>query len=218
MSINAAREYVNMTPVRLDDAWIGPAASTLGRAFEDEPVGKLLTANPAERLGKTTAICRFVVSYGLRYGEVWTTSSRIEGVAVWLPSDVSDYGLLRCLPTGMLSTACRIGIPATMRIENMDGCFLRQRRIHAPFPHLYLAILGVDPMHQGKGYSRTLLSPILARLDTLDMPCALETQNERNVPLYEHFGFELLDRTTLTGLNMESWCMLRRWRGMKSAR
>jgi hypothetical protein len=40
---------------------------------------------------------------------------------------------------------------------------------------------------------------MLERLDRKGTPCYLNTQNEKNVGLYEHFGFQVVDRQMIPG-------------------
>jgi ribosomal protein S18 acetylase RimI-like enzyme len=60
-------------------------------------------------------------------------------------------------------------------------------------PHYYLELLGVDAQFQGKGYASKLVKPVLAHADRSRRYCYLETQNEKNVALYQHYGFEVVD-------------------------
>ena len=58
-------------------------------------------------------------------------------------------------------------------------------------PHWYLAILGTDPPHQGKGVGGALLAPVLTRCDTEGTGAYLESSKPDNVPYYERFGFRV---------------------------
>jgi ribosomal protein S18 acetylase RimI-like enzyme len=81
---------------------------------------------------------------------------------------------------------------------------------HPQTPHYYLQVLGVDPMHQGKGWSRPLLQIILARADQEQMPVYLETAEESNLSLYRRYGFEVSKiLTDLPGEAPPLWCMWR---------
>ena len=79
----------------------------------------------------------------------------------------------------------------------------------APFQHWFLQIIGVDPAHQGKGYAGKLLNPMLARIDNEGLPCYLETHDQKDVSLYEHFGFKVIEESTVTGTSLTNWSMLR---------
>jgi ribosomal protein S18 acetylase RimI-like enzyme len=84
------------------------------------------------------------------------------------------------------------------------------RKQLAPFPHWYLAVLGVDPEFQGRGYAGHLLRPMLARLDRERLPAYLETTTEDYVAMYRHFGFEVIKEDTLPGSDTKMWVMIRK--------
>jgi ribosomal protein S18 acetylase RimI-like enzyme len=79
----------------------------------------------------------------------------------------------------------------------------------APFAHVYLQSLGVDPAFQGKVHAGRLLRHMLARLDAAGTPCYLDTLDEQNVALYEHFGFSVVETTKVPGSDAPMWAMLR---------
>jgi len=79
----------------------------------------------------------------------------------------------------------------------------------APFRHMYLQLLAVDPVHQGEGLSGRLLRPMFQRIDREGLPCFLETQAEKNVAIYRHFGFRVVEAGIVPGSNVHSWAMLR---------
>jgi ribosomal protein S18 acetylase RimI-like enzyme len=69
--------------------------------------------------------------------------------------------------------------------------------------HLY--VLGVRPEAQGQGVASSLVRPVLAR-----HPSAwTETQNPRNVGLYEHLGFRVFGTEEVPRLGVRVWAMQR---------
>jgi hypothetical protein len=50
---------------------------------------------------------------------------------------------------------------------------------------------------------------MLARIDDEGLPCYLATCNPVNVPLYEHFGFEVVKVGTIPESDVGFWAMLR---------
>ena len=79
----------------------------------------------------------------------------------------------------------------------------------APFKHWFLQTIGVDPQFQGRGYASKLLTPMLSRIDEESLPCYLETLEEQNVGLYEHFGFKVIEESKVPNTNLTNWAMLR---------
>ena len=78
-----------------------------------------------------------------------------------------------------------------------------------PFRHWFLQTIGVDPQFQGKGYAGKLLKPMFARIDEEGLPCYLETLDETNVPLYKHFSFKVIEKSTRPQTSLTNWAMLR---------
>ena len=64
---------------------------------------------------------------------------------------------------------------------------------------------GYKPMQ----YAGALLRPVLARMDEDGLPCYLCTQNPENVPLYQHFGFEVVEEGTVPDSDIRHWAMMR---------
>ncbi|MFW9949842.1 MAG: GNAT family N-acetyltransferase, partial [Candidatus Thorarchaeota archaeon] len=62
--------------------------------------------------------------------------------------------------------------------------------------------------HQGKGWARALLNPMIVRADKDKLPCYLET-GERNVTLYEKFGFEVINRISVPKFDNDIYLMMR---------
>ncbi len=85
----------------------------------------------------------------------------------------------------------------------------RAEQHHPETPHWYLALLGVDPAAQGRGYGPHLTRPILDRCDAERTPAYLETGTERNVTLYRGLGFEVSDEFDLPRGGPPVWCMWR---------
>ena len=82
-------------------------------------------------------------------------------------------------------------------------------RYHPTEPHWYLPLIGVDTMQHGKGYGSALMAHALIQCDRDSKPAYLESTNQRNVPLYERHGFEVLG-TIQVGSSPPVFPMLRR--------
>ena len=199
----------DVAPIPMDSALVKKAGKLLGRAFQDDPVGSYHIPDPARRARLSHYKYEMVVRLGLSHGEVYITSDKMEGLAVWLPSDIS-VSWLRMIEMGawVLPFKFDIGFIKRMIKTNRHSNIMHHR--FAPFPHMYLGILGVEPEHQGNGYASNLLTPMLERLDRQQLPCYLDTEKEANVTLYEHFGFKVVDVSTHPGTDLKFWAMLRK--------
>jgi len=67
--------------------------------------------------------------------------------------------------------------------------------------HWHLGPIGVHPELQGRGVGKALLSSFLGAIDEQRIPAYLETDVDRNVSLYEQFGFGVIARANINGVN-----------------
>jgi ribosomal protein S18 acetylase RimI-like enzyme len=93
--------------------------------------------------------------------------------------------------------------PAFLPIERDRREHMRGRAF------IYLQIIGVAPRHQGKGFGGRLLRAIIAESEQEGRPLYLETETEENVRLYERFGFRVIRKLILPGLELPMWEMAR---------
>jgi len=200
------------TLLQLNKSHVKPAAAVLTRAFRNYPHLQYYFPNELEREKITSCFTYLDVFSGIRYGEIYATSSNLEGIAIWISSDnypLPFWKLLRSVPLPvLLSYAGHGGLRMRHILEHIDAI---HQRI-APFQHLFLLLIGVDPKFQGKGYASELIRPMLARLDEEGLPCYLGTLKEANIPLYEHFGFKSVKKTIIPKTSITYWSMLRETR------
>ncbi len=196
--------------VRLNKSQIKPVTEILARAFQDDPLFVYFFPDPSERAKRTPYQFQFLLRHAVAYGEVYATSPNLEGTALWLPSEKNNTSFWRKMRCGGLLMASRIGKEASSRRQHFLECTASVHKRHTSFRHWYLKIMGVDPVFQGKGYAGTLLKAMLARTDEEHLPCCLNTQNEKNVSFYQHYGFELVEETTIPGTEVSNWAMLRK--------
>jgi len=95
-------------------------------------------------------------------------------------------------------------------MQGFDQYIERKQAELAPVKHWYLAVLAVDPQHQGKGYASKLLNEMLSYIDEEGLPCYLETEGEKNIAMYQHFGFEAADEFAVPGMKDKLVAMLRK--------
>jgi GNAT superfamily N-acetyltransferase len=198
-----------MIPIMLEKEQIKPASEVLSRAFRDDPelLGFIPDASKRQRL--LLAMFRVALHHAIEKGEVYAVSPAIEGVAVWLPWNVPEISFWRLVRGGGLGLLFRGGWRFLRKMQKDEDFARELRQRLAPFPHWYLAVLGVDPEFQGRGLASRLLRPRLARLDRERLPAYLETTIKGYVALYRHFGFEVVREETLPGSGVKMWVMVR---------
>jgi ribosomal protein S18 acetylase RimI-like enzyme len=186
------------------------AGGVLSRAFLDDPLWSALMSDPQTRqamlaqmftgLAKTTAAANGVAE----------TTQGLVAVALWLGPG-KELGWWSMVRSGMSMPRFVMKLPAQDRRRMM--AVLRQmdqrRKELMPRPHWYLEAIGVEPQHQGAGFGSALVRAGMRRADWDKTPVYLETETEGNVGYYEHLGFEVVEQTIATGLNLPLWLMIR---------
>ena len=185
-------------------------AAVLGRAFTEYDLLKYYFQDEAERRAVAKTFGFIAILVCLKYGEVYASSEKLEGVAAWLPPGKAPFGgwqLIRSVP---LSVLFRFGRQGASRMQAYGRYVDNLHRKLVPYPHWYLQIIGVDPVYQGQGFSSRLVRPMLERIDWEQMPCFVETNTEKNVTIYKQFGFEVISEDKMPGTDVTSFAMLRK--------
>lgn len=125
---------------------------------------------------------------------------KLFGAAVWMPPNEwktdlrtqaviarSLFGVASPLDLARLGTALTYAETWHKKAEKVIG------------PHYYLAVLGVAPYYQGRGYGEALIQRMLDRCDQEGMPAYLEASSLRSVPLYRRKGFITLNKGQFPG-------------------
>ena len=68
-------------------------------------------------------------------------------------------------------------------------------------PHWHIGPIGVRPERQGHGIGKALLTVVLTTVDEAAIAWFLETDVDRNVELYERFGFTVTSREDIVGVD-----------------
>lgn len=147
--------------------------------------------------------------YGLLFGEVYVTAGPVEASAIWLPPSLirteeqSDRAGLT-LVVSAFSDGARARRDAV--VQDHD----RVRGAAQSVPHWYLVLIGVDPARQGLGLGSLLLRSGLSRVDQDGVECQLFTEQPRNVPIYQRYGFEIAVEGDLPDGGPHFWFTRRR--------
>jgi len=195
--------------VQLNKSYIKPATDALVRAFRNYQLLYYSFPDEIERKRIAPYFFQYALYYGIRYGETYTTSSNLEGVAIWIPSDNYPVTFWRLVHSVPLSVIFGLGREGGSRMRYTGEYIDVVHKRLAPFKHWFLQTIGVEPPFQGKGYAGKLLRPMFARIDKEGLPCYLETLDEANVQLHEHFGFKVIEKSTIPKTSLTNWAMLR---------
>ena len=185
-------------------------AAVLGRAFAKYELLRYYFPDENRRRAIADSFVLIALSVCLKYGEAYTTSEKMEGVAAWLPPGKAPFGGWQILRSVPLPTLLRFGRQGAARMQAYGRFVANLHRKLLPYPHWYLQVIGVDPPYQGRGFTSRLIRPMLERIDWERMPCALDTNIDKNVAIYRRFGFEVVSQDKMPGTPVTSFLMLRK--------
>ncbi|MGI9328797.1 MAG: GNAT family N-acetyltransferase [Pseudomonadales bacterium] len=180
------------------------AGNIIAESFADDPVNLWVFGNQA---GMTGYYRRAAKQLYLRKGYGHRFSG--DGCTLWLPPGVS-----KTIPPWQ-----SLGIAASMLRHSGIGAIARGSALdaglasrHPDEPHHYLFAIGTRPAMQGRGIGKQLMNAGLAHADADRLPAYLESSKQDNVPFYQHFGFEVMQRFVPTEGAPPLWLMWREGR------
>ena len=195
-----------LIPLGMDD--IESTTDLLTEAFLNEPPITHLFPGARQRT-RVGYFMRFQCAYALLFGEGYGTAAK-DGAALWLPPGKTAMTYGRMCRAGLFFAPLKLGLTALGRIKDLADLMGKHHKQSAPMPHYYLFLMGVRPAAKGKGVARLLLDGMLEKIDAERLPVYLETQKEKNVGLYQKFGFEVVAEESFRKLEgLRNWGMLR---------
>ena len=203
------------TLIRLKKSQAEVAANVLARAFENNPVCMAFFPDATKRLIQTYHLMRHSIRYCMRYGEVYTTSAKLEGICLWQLRDRKEEREQASNSSRIYENWNSFGLwlglgKGLERVKSLYEYVFSTHDELMPMRHWYLYTIGVDPKFQGQGFGSHLIRIMLARIDKEQLLCYLDTNTEENVGLYEHFGFKIVRRYQIPGSDVINWSMVRK--------
>lgn len=178
----------------------------LADAFQEDPLNTFVEPDPQRRYHKGLWLYGKIVELVHERGLVNEIPGK--GAALWLKPGSSGISLRDCLRMGMLQWPVKLGLGATRRLVQANtGLGQLPPETHNP-SYWYLFILAVDESARGQGIMRKLLQPVLDESDRTGVPIRLETNRAKNVTIYEHFGFHVVNHSDQIP-TLEQWNLIR---------
>lgn len=191
-----------------DTGW---ASKVLEKAFYTDPMLNFIYGKTINEPGKLNSFFRATFRYAALFGECYSTPDG-DGILMMLPPDQTNMTIGKMFKAGMLAGFFKMGWASLSRSMALMDFVEKQHKAATPFDHYYIMTMGVLPDRQGKGVGRKLMEKALEIVDTNNMPCFLETQSKKNVPIYQRFGFEIVSDKEFQNGKLNNWGMLRQKR------
>jgi len=152
------------------------ASAVLADAFQHDPLWNKIFEGESNIDLKFRACFEIPIKFCYKFGEVYATSKNLEGIAAWVPGNISHMTMWRMIRSGAIFPGMKIGAKAGKKMkpifdplekdrkENMKGRFF-----------IYLFIIGVATEFQGQGFAGKLLRALIDKCDKSLIPIYLET-------------------------------------------
>lgn len=177
--------------------------TVLGRAYAGDPVWSWVYPQ-SDRSRRLARMFRSLLRATRDRGATVLTDQATRGAAIWQRSDDRGLGVLGNLRMGTSMVA------SGARVRRGQAVMRAIERRHPKEPHWYLAVLGIDPTHQGEGIGSALVRHVLDDPANVGEPAYLETETPANVPFYERHGFRVVGELDVPGGGPHLWLMWRR--------
>ncbi len=171
-----------------------PISETLARAFLDDPLICFFLPDEASRPRKMPRLFRVLFKLGMPFGTCDVTTG-YEAAAIWRPPGRWQIPLYQYFTNGIEFHAlfgARNGLKVMSAMDQIE-------KRHPREPHYYLQAIGTDPAKQGKGFGGIAMRRHLAIADEKRLPAYLESSKEKNIPIYQSFGFEVTGEIQIPG-------------------
>ena len=185
------------------------AAYVISQAFEDDPLISYVLPFKATRVKTLIKFFRLYGELGIKNQRGYGVGEPLQAVAYWKSPDqknmsISVKSIGKLLP--LLFTMYPIGyLRAKPILEKIDSMHAQ----YANEPHYYLDNIGVLPSARGRGLSSKLIRPFLDMADSQKVIAYTDTVTASNVPLYEHFGFECVEKSLIPRAGVTVWALRR---------
>ena len=200
----------NLYKLTSDD--VKKACVVAGNAFQDDPV--MVFVYPDEEERKQNAQYGFytLYNYSIKHGLAYATSENLEGITLWLPPDKVYHSTWTMMRYGGFYTMRKVGLKLkVMKRTMMVFNYEEERHKHlVPYDHWYFQNIAVKPEEQGKGYGGLLISTMLKTIESEGLPVYVDTNTEKNVSIYQKYGFEIIEHGIIPETPIPLWCMLRK--------
>lgn len=189
------KEVERLADVAMDAYKDYPLHNWLSNGRYDEKASKLIMLISLKTMTKDAVI--------------YADSPEMNGFAIWLPFGFEGSKTMPFLMNGALKLIAHSGFGILGRMITYENFAMKLKKKYTDNVDWYLYNLSIKKDAQGKGIASKLMKPMLEFCDQEAMQCYLETNKESNVPLYEHYGFELKETALVPKSNVTHYSMVR---------
>lgn len=177
-------------------------------AYQDYPLHNWFTKGTYDPLA-SKLIMQTTLMAMKKDAVIYADSEMLNGFAVWIPMGFTGSKTIPFLLNGGIKLLLHSGVGIIGKLLTYETFAMKLKKKYTGHIDWYLYNLSVKKEAQGKGIAKKLLQPMLEFCDDEKMITYLETNKESNVPLYEHFGFELRETNQIPYSSIQHYSMVR---------
>ena len=182
-------------------------ANVAGSAYENYPL-HMYVYNGKYDLESTKQTIRVNLYSMFDVGIIYADSEELNGFVILLPPGYTGIKTLSFIWNGGFKIIYNAGITAFKKMVDFESFAMDLKKKYTNHEDWYVYNLCVDKKAQGKKIASKLMKPIINYFITNKKICYLETNADSNVPIYEHFGFKVLEKTMVPNSNAPHYAML----------
>jgi ribosomal protein S18 acetylase RimI-like enzyme len=192
-----------LTPADLEQI-----TAIMAQAFCADPAWTYVVPQIQHRQATLAKLFRGLVRLYIRNQQGYGVGDPLQGVAIWSVPHQHPASPLALLGFETFKLLLTPGIWAvskrSLQVARATAA-LKKKYVHEP--HYYLEALAVAPEAQRQGLASKLVRPFLAQAAAQSLNVYLDTFNEANVRIYEHYGFVCRERWNVPELGLPLWLL-----------
>lgn len=180
----------------------------LARAFEGYPILGSTNGQPLEA-ERMESFWKVVIKTHRDQALCIASDSEINSVMIITTPESKDTPTRSYLWNGGLIVGMKIGVKNLHNILKIVKCMDEIKKRYVKGDCWYILAFATQPETQGKSVGSNLIKRFIAFLDANNQDCYLETLMEKNVRIYDHLGFDLLNVTEVPEMDVTVYSMKR---------
>jgi GNAT superfamily N-acetyltransferase len=193
----------------LADGDVAAAGAAIARAFQDEPMLVHVLPDPAERAQRAPVFFAQGLAFARLVGAAYAPVAGPTGAVFGWPLPLKEVPPERLAAAGVEPLPTVLGEEAAARFAALEAHIEAAQAHLVPPPCWYLAAIGVDPAHQGRGIGGALARAFLADAAAAGLPVCLWTDRAANLPFYRGLGMALVGEGVAPGSGLRYWIFRR---------
>ena len=183
-------------------------AEVAADAYEDYPLHNWLTKGKYDKKA-SKILMQITLRTMTEDAIIYADSEEMNGFAAWLPFGFTGNKAIPFLKNGGLKLILHSGFGIISRLSAYEKYAMNLKKEFTDHYDWYLFNLSIKKDAQGKGIASKLMRPMLEFLDNEKMVAYLETNKDKNVGLYNHYGFTVKKEELIPKTNVMHYAMVR---------